>query len=429
MSTLLNLRASENWIGNPVGLVPRTMFRIYDSNANIWKPVSPKTYDGTTWSNQNLPDPTWTRQSAFDPYIAQNSVLTRSVSNMPVHSNSANQAAWMQAHINAGSGFGPTSFNTSVSGTRPIACYVVDSTMPNASFQQMTISGSAVINPNLGNIDPLAGNNYAQSILNGMIPWPEWLTPKYAVQSGQDSATAIFDVGTGILREYYKVASTGTNTWSATQAGFSIAPIGLDGWTDINYPLQFMYGYDAAVWMHNHLGFIGISEARNQQINHAVAFTFSNCATNSSVGEAIHPDGTRYQTTGPCWPALSCDGAAMPVSDEIPMEGQWATLPSDLDLTPSGPYPPFLRVILKAIQTYGMVGTDKNLFVHAFNAEPGFAEKEFFGVDPWSAQGDVYNMYQNLNNLESRGSISPFDLSLFPWDKTIWAPRNWGAPY
>jgi len=75
------------------------------------------------------------------------------------------------------------------------------------------------------------------------------------------------------------------------------------------------------------------------------------------------------------------------------------------------------------------VGTDKNLFVHAFNAEPGFAEKEFFGVDPWSAQGDVYNMYQNLNNLESRGSISPFDLSLFPWDKTIWAPRNWGAPY
>ena len=425
MSTLLNLRAGEDWAGNPVGLVPRTMFRIYDDAAQVWKPVAPKMYDGTSWTQPTLPDSTWTRLSAFDPYIGEGSVLTRSVENMPVHSNSAAQAAWMQAHINYG-GFGPTSLNTSVSGTHPIACYIVDSTMPNATFQSMAVSGSALLGNNHGTVAPNVGGNYARSVLTGMIPWPQWLTPAYAVQAGQDSATAIFDVGTGILREYYLVTSTGTNTWSSTQAGFSIVPRGLEGWTDLNYPLQFMYGFDAAVWMHNHLGFIGISEARNQQINHAIAFTFSNCAPIDSVGEAIHPDGTRYQAAGPCWPAMSCDGTADPVSDDIPMEGQWATLPKDLDLTV---YPPFLRMVIKAIQTYGMLGTDKNLFTHAFNAEPGFAEKEFFGVDPWSQKGDLYVQYQKLNNMENRGNISPFDMSLFPWDKTIWAPRNWGAPY
>ena len=504
MSTLLNLRAGENWEGNPVGLVPRTMFKIYDSVSNTWKPVAPKMSadNGATWTQPNLPDSTWTRQSPFDPYIAQGSVFTRIVENMPVHSNSDAMAVWMQNNVDYG-GFGPTSINTSVAGTHPIACYLVDSTMPNATFQQITVSGSAVINRNqgtvvkvparqdtvnmtinsptivdssitaadigrsvfgtgiptgayVGTVTPGVGfllsssyisqinifatatrtnssitifdTNYPSLILEGMIPWPAWLTPAYAVQSGQDSSTAIFDVGTGILREYYLVSSTGTNTWSSSQAGFSIMPKGLDGWTALNYPLQFMYGFNAAVWMHNHLGFIGISEARNQQINHTVAFTFSNCAPIDSVGEAIHPDGTRYQAAGPCWPALSCDGTAVPTSDEIPMEGQWATLPDTLDLSPTGPYPPFLRMVIKAVQTYGMVGTDKNLFVHAFNTESGVPEKEFFGVDPWSSKGDVYNKYLKLNNAENRGNISPFDMSLFPWDQTIWAPRNWGSP-
>jgi hypothetical protein len=328
---------------------------------------------------------------------------------MPLATKSADFAAWMAAHINYGAGFGPTSINTSVAGTHPIQCYMVDSRHPGCNYQY--ISGSFA-----------AG--YATRILTGLVPWPKWA---FVPQGGQDSALAIFDVGTGILREYYFVARVAgyDNKWTCTTGGYSVAPKDLIGWAAQNYATQLTEGSSAVVRMHNHLGFIDISGARRGVIDHAIAYTCSNMNVPTSSGEAIHNDGTRYTSVGASWPALSGDGDT--VSADAPIHGQWARLPMSLDLSSTGPYPPFLRMVIQAIQTYGMVATDTNNFVHAFNAEPGFAEQTWFGVDPWAANaGDLFQKFSELNRREGRSTTDPFSMAAFPWGLTEWAPRNWG---
>lgn len=410
----------------------RSDIRYWDPARKQWANSVTKTWDGSSWRPPFGLDAMTLRYSPFDPYIGRGSIWQRNVSQMPIATNSAGQASWVATHINYGSGWGPTSINSSVGGTHPIHPVFIDSRIDNTPYQ--------ILNPtsfsNAVNTDP-AGKELMQQ----PVPLPSWVDAT-TMQSGQDSALALIDIGTGIIREYYAVhpQSGFTNQYTCSANAYSIFhpdPF-VNGWptgtyrtgtrTTDAYTTQCQVGESSVVGMHNWLGWIDIAGSRRGEIDHAVAWTCANLAVPTSAGEAIDQNGVRYTTVGPSWPAKGGDGDTANPDDSVPIHGQWATLPTTLDLSDQGPYPPFLRMIIKAIQKYGMVCTDSNNFVHAFNAEPGFYEKAFLGVDPWSTAGDLYQKYAALNAYEGRTGVGPFDMSKFPWDQTMWAPRHWGAP-
>lgn len=400
----------EDWVGDPPSQVPRPLRHKWDVATEQWLPVEDLGWDGSRWARADRGDTTLAQLSPFDPYIGEGTVWQRDVSAMPLATDSAAFAAWMAANINYGGGFGATSLNTSQAGTHPIQCYVVDSRMPGCNFQYIT-----------GNF--VAG--FATTVLSGWVPWPKDM---FIPQAGQDSGLAILDLATGYFREYYFVAKSAnrTNRWTCSTGGYSVAPRDLVGWAEQNYATQLTEGSHAVVRMHNHLGFIDIAGSRRGVIDHAIAYTCSNMNVPTSSGEAIMLDGTRYTSVGASWPALAGDGDS--VGANIPIHGQWARLPMSLDLSATGPYPPFLRMVIQAIQTYGCVATDSNNFVHAFNTESGYAEYFNLGVDPWSSLGDVYQKFAKQCIDEGRPAANPFDMALFPWGELEFAPRNWGKP-
>lgn len=89
------------------------------------------------------------------------------------------------------------------------------------------------------------------------------------------------------------------------------------------------------------------------------------------------------------------------------------------------PFNPLTRLLIRAAQRYGLVGTDTNAFVHAFNAEDGQTEKALYGVDPWSNEGDIRQLIAMQEKISPADAL---DVSDFPWDQTEWAPRDWGRP-
>lgn len=391
------------------------LIRRHDNELQEWVPAVPKGWDGHGWSRP-VEDYTTVRRSPFEPYLPAGSVFQRDVTAMPLATKSAAQAQWMRDNVNYGTGYGATALNTSVGGTRPVQTFIVDSRISGTHRVHMTCGGIGV-------------NGYGAEILSGWVPWPEWADAS-VLQAGQDSSIVIIDVGTGLIREYYWVKQTPgfTDRFTASVGGFSLYERGLEDLVERNYPLHLQHGSNTVVRMHNWAGWIDIAGSRRGEIDHAIAFTCANMALPNSLGEAIDPTGTRYVTKGASWPAQGGDGDTPNPSDLVPIHGQWARLPDTLDLTETGPYPPFLRMVIRAVQKYGMVCTDSNNFVHAFNAEPGLYEKHLFGVDPWSPTGDVYKKFEALSVQEGRMPSSAVSMAAFPWGLTEWAPRHWGAP-
>lgn len=373
-------------------------------------PKVPRSWDGSRWS---LPvgDFLSVPATLFQPrYLGADTVFQRSVADMPLAEKSADYAAWLAEHINYGEGFGPTSVNTSAFGTFPIQVHIVDSRRGDTNRAYVT-----------GNF-PGGEYGYAAALLQGEIPWPHY---DVEVQEGQDSGLCIVDIGTGVIREYYLVQRVEghANRWTALTGGYSLSKPDLVDFAARNYSTQFIEGGNSVVHMHNWLGFVGISEALQGTVDHALAFTFSNCAIPTTPAETIRADGTRYTAVGPSWPAKGGDGDTP--GDVAPIHGQWGRLPISLD--PS-PYKPFTRLLIKAAQTYGIVGTDTNNFVHAFNVEHGGPWKSMFGSDPWHAGGVVRTKYEELCLLEGRPAKDAISASDFPWHLTEWAPRSWGKP-
>lgn len=91
-------------------------------------------------------------------------------------------------------------------------------------------------------------------------------------------------------------------------------------------------------------------------------------------------------------------------------------------------YRPFTRVLIEAAKKYGLVGTDTNLWVNAFNAEQGRTFQHFYGVDPWTDFGAGKGLLGSMYAKGYEGGTSPTDVSGFPWDRTEWAVMDWGRP-
>lgn len=378
-------------------------------------PPTTRSFDGREWRSPSR-DVTTVHRSPYYPYLGEGTVFQRDVSNMPLATHSEDHAHWVANNINYGPGWGGTSLNLGGSGTWPVQPYIVDTHHPDAYYVYMECGG-------------VGASGYGAEILSGWVPWVPWLETKY-LQPGQDSSVVIIDKRAGVIREYYWVRQKDgfSNRYTAMVGGYSIYKRGLEDIATENYAAQLQQGSNTVVRMHNWMGWIDIAGARLGKIDHAIAWTCANMALPNSIGEAIDPDGIRYQSQGVSWPAQSGDGDTENPSDLVPTHGQWARLPDNLDLSSRGPYPPFLRMVIRAIQKYGMVATDSNNFVHAFNAEPGFYDRVHFGVDPWEPGGDIFEKFRELSIKEGRDGNKPLSMVDFPWHLTEWAPRHWGAP-
>ncbi|WP_138416210.1 hypothetical protein [Sinomonas gamaensis] len=324
---------------------------------------------------------------------------------MPLASNSADCARWMDAnalHIAGGAWGAKTSLNTSVFGTEPIAVYVVDSTAPACDWQYVDSVAAG------------AGHNQAEIDLfcKGPIPLPIWVTPP----PQGDKGLALYDLGTGIMREYFLFQPVVGNPghWTAKTGGYSVAKPSLMDLSETNPGVQLRTGTNAAVGMHNALGFLGIAELIAGHVNHAVAFTCSNMG----IGQS--------------WPARAADGLSTDAN--APLEGQWFRLPASVDIKKNPrtgkPYNPLTQVIIEAVQRYGGFASDKNLWCHAFNGENGRTWKQLYGKDPWYRDATDGTGKSDGILVQQYGHpvTRAIEVDDFPWHLTEWAPVDWGRP-
>ncbi len=311
----------------------------------------------------------------WSPYIAVGTVLTRVVSSMPLATNSAAMAQRMLALPTNNFGV-VTSINTRAYN---IPVYVVDSTVVGCPTARMTVTRAP------------AGSTLAAK-LNGVIPIPTWAE----AAGGGDKSMAVYDRGTGVMREYFYCDRQTDGSWTAGYGGYYVAQKNLSKLSTTNYSMQLTEGSSAVVAMLSPLMQVSVSEARAGLIKHALGFTIANA---------------RAGVTS--WPAKQNDGTDSNVNS--PAEGQWFRLPPTLDVDSLG-LKPFTLLLAKAAQKYGGMATDKNLFCHAFNCEPGITtmHREGSSVDPWD--GDIKAKYGNL------------DVNDFPWALTQWARVGWGKP-
>jgi hypothetical protein len=380
------------------------LIRVWDGHRYV--PAAPRLYAGGRWTGgtRTHPDDGVVLRSPFAPYLAAGTVFTRDVADMPLATRSADYAAWMAASSpwRPGGAWGArTSLNT---GTYNIPIHLVDSRLGGLRRVRMTCRG-------------VSGPGAAY--LNGPVPWPVWARP---APSG-DRSIAIYDLGTGIMREFFLCTQVDDDTWTAASGGYHLAEPDLAHLATTNYAMRLTQGSSSVVRMLNPLSQIGVTEARNGRIGHALSVTMANAASPTSTAEGLAPDGSRVPVTGASWPAQSGDGDTD--GDVAPIHGQWFRLPQGIDVAA---YRPFTRVLIAACQTYGGYGADTNDWCHAFNAEPGTLEEHLYGVDPWSPQGDVHARYARACRREGYAESEALDVSDFPWELTEWAPRDWGRP-
>lgn len=410
------------------------MANIFDTPTKRWEYAQGYMHNGEAWEEvfQGMPDEAYTLESMFIPgrYIGEGTILQRDVSSMPLHRQNDEMTAFMvEATPFAPNGaFGnKTSVNTSQYGTQPIHAYIVDSTHPACRFQKwdgVTASATPQIE--------------TDTYMNGYIPMPQWAHPAI----GGDEGIAIYDKGTGIMREVFGMRWDSAKSRWTTQplkpgdaaggGGYSLNKPGLRDLKNDNYALQQRRGLSNVAGMHNSLGFIGISEALAGKINHALCFTLS-------AARMTWPDGSPGYIS---YPSRGSDGKLenyLPGGSQYargrvwsggtvtPTHGQWARLRADVDpqFNPNTgkPYGLFTQVLIEAAKKYGLVATDTNLAVHAFNCEQGVTWKHMYGEDPWVKGGLIERRYVNPETGKSE-----FHASDFPWDMVEWAEIDWGRP-
>lgn len=437
--------------------------QVYNQTLKRWEHLTRHQHDGQAWLDavRGSEDEAIMSMSAFfpDTYLGKGTILQRDISNMPIHPDSDAMAQFMKdwSPFTPAGGWGAqTGFNSSAYGTQPIHMYIVDSTNPSTNYR--TFGGNTII------ADQNASKWEVDTYMKGQVPLPSWAVPA----QNHDRGLAVYDKGTGIMREYFMVQPTADPEVWQGGGGYSIATPGLKNLAQDNYALQQRRGISNVAGMHNSLGFVGITEALDKKINHALCFTFGASwglkktypeilADRQAILDgggtmpASWPDQKLYGTRV-SWPARAADGKAeryipettfdrwrngdytSPTPHLTPTHGQWGRLKADVDpmFNPETglPYRPFTRVLIEAAKKYGLVGTDTNLWVNAFNGEQGRTFKHFYGVDPWDKGADGKSgLIQNVYMKGFEGShTQATDINDFPWDRTEWATLDWGRP-
>ena len=411
--------------------------RRFNSVTKRWEWAQAYQHDGQAWMEvmRGDQDEAAVLTSAFDHdgrgYMGAGTVLQRDLSNMPIHPLSDQMARWMWDYtpFSAAGGWGSkTSLNTSSYGTQPVHMYVIDSTHPDCKFATFGEKSTAIGTP----------AEEISTYMRGKIPKYEWMVP---AQNG-DRGMAIYDVGTGIMREWFMCQPQSDGTWGGG-GGYSTGNPGLKDLAVTNYGLQQRRGIATVSGMHNSLGFIGIAEALNKEIRHALCFTVGAAATRT------HETADGIPFGGVSWPSRAADGKAEVYAPgggrynpgnpnhlhngvpPTPTHGQWGRLKADVDPMHNPrtgkAYKPFTRVLIEAAKKYGLVMTDTNLWVNAFNAEQGRTWAHMYGSDPWAGGGVISKVYADPADPSGHGNAGT-GCDDFPWDRTEWSLIDWGRP-
>jgi len=184
---------------------------------------------------------------------------------------------------------------------------------------------------------------------------------------------AVYDVATGVMRQYFGVTYVNSGEYKFKGSGYFIAKPGLRGLAKDNYWMRLTKGGSSVVGMLNPLSQIGIEEVRAGEINHALSFTIA------------------HARKGFSWPAKAGDGDLDDA--DAPMEGQWCRIDPKVDLDKLG-LGPMTLMIAKAVQKYGAYAADKNAFCHTFTTEHGIYELAIHGLDPWEHDGEFEKKYK-----------------------------------
>jgi len=320
------------------------------------------------------------QQSLFEPYIAQGSIFTREVKNMPLATNSAAIAAYMpkMPAEYLPERFKKTVLTTLSTTSYNIPIYVVDSNNPSQEYANFESKDNRVI--------------YKKDLVQyttGRIPLPKYAQPA----GGGDKSFAVYDRATGMMREYFHAVKDEKGTWHFSASGYFKAKPNFKDLGKDNFAMQHTTGGSAVVCMLNPLSQIGIAEARKGEIKHALSFTIANAGKGFS------------------YPAKQGDGTS--TNPNAPLEGQWFRIDPKIDLNKLK-LRPFTLLVAKAVQKYGGYAADKNLFCHTFTAEHPINEMVQGKPNPWERGGDIYEKYNGI------------DLNDFPWHLTQWAPVDWG---
>ncbi len=325
----------------------------------------------------------WTAgQSIYWPrYIAEGTVYTRSVKDMPVLPNSKEIGAYMKKMPSEYNKVGVITSANLTSFNLPV--YTVDSRDPKMNFARVTHPDfrAHMVKPEL-----------RKAMFSDPVPIPTWCRRA----EGGDRSMAVYDIATGVLREYFHITKLDDRHWEASYGGFVTTDMKGD-LVRKNWAMQMEKGTCFAPGILGAPGQIGIAEARRGKVGHAVIFTMAN---------------PRKDVVS--WPAFQTDGTNE--NPLAPAEGQWFRLPPGLNLKKLD-LQPLTYLVARACQEYGGFASDKNLFCHAFNFEPSYQEEALRGKKPlWEPGGELWEKYRLRNNL----------MNDFPWELTEWAPPSWG---
>lgn len=310
-------------------------------------------------------------------YIANGTVFTRSVADMPLAPNSAAITEYARRMPGQYQKMVVTGLNWKYYN---IPIYVVDSSDSGQAHARFHSDDNRV--------------KYFPDIIantTGQVAFPSYAAPN----PKGDYSLAVYDRGSGLFREYFYVHRQPDGHWRFAASGFYQARPGLQGLAADNYWMQLTRGSSAVVGMLNPLSQIGISEALSGQINHALSVTLPNARA------GVHS-----------FPARQSDGSDP--NPNAPAEGQWFRIDPKVDLDVLG-LRPFTLMIAKAIQKYGGYGADKNHWSFAFNTEPGVNWVAAGKPDPWEEGGAIANKYGDLN------------VNDFPWHLVQWARMDWNG--
>lgn len=273
----------------------------------------------------------------------------------------------LRTGLNVGGGYGPGD---------NIPIYTVDSANPHQA--RATFSST---DPRVTNFPGILRVN------SGTVPLPDYAQPS----EGGDRALAIYDVATGIWRSYFGTAKGEGNTWTYRSGGYWYGDLNSHT-AAMNFYLSLVQGSSSVAGFSNELTQIGIQELIDQDINHMVSVTFPDYAPSIS------------------FPAKQSDGRITDLP--APQAGQMFTFPADFDVdayADANGIDPYTRAIMHAVQDYGGIVTDRNVWSTAFNVESPL------GYPPGTAPHARPAGTAALNRIR---------INTFPWQETAWIAED-----